>query len=263
MNDLSKTTDASQSTATASSRGRGVHPGAGRRKALSHAKGRVLDPQEVERARAHHRRSAVRAAAADRIPAPDPGRRRLPAAGLMQGARRADAHSRWPRSTRSRRSMRTSTSSTDGEPRPAPVTIRVCDSLSCMLAGAEQLIAELGAESIDGRARRARALHRVVPHRAGRRGRSSSCRSRDARQGQGAGAAEDDTARVHPALSGVSTPIAPAAATRFCGAASAGERTVDERDRDAVRRRLARPRRRGLPHGPQVELGARRAGAAR
>ena len=31
----------------------------------------------------------------------------------------------------------------DGEPRPAPVTIRVCESLSCMLAGAEQLIAAL------------------------------------------------------------------------------------------------------------------------
>ena len=31
----------------------------------------------------------------------------------------------------------------DGEDRPAPVTIRVCDSLSCMLAGAETLITEL------------------------------------------------------------------------------------------------------------------------
>jgi len=31
----------------------------------------------------------------------------------------------------------------DGEERPAPVTVRVCESLSCMLAGAEQVIAEL------------------------------------------------------------------------------------------------------------------------
>ena len=31
----------------------------------------------------------------------------------------------------------------DGEDRPAPVTVRVCDSLSCMMAGAEQVIAEL------------------------------------------------------------------------------------------------------------------------
>ncbi len=31
----------------------------------------------------------------------------------------------------------------DGEERPAPVTVRVCDSLSCMMAGAEKVIAEL------------------------------------------------------------------------------------------------------------------------
>jgi formate dehydrogenase len=31
----------------------------------------------------------------------------------------------------------------DGEPRPAPLTIRVCESISCMIAGAESLFAEL------------------------------------------------------------------------------------------------------------------------
>ncbi len=31
----------------------------------------------------------------------------------------------------------------DGEERPAPLTVRVCDSVSCMMAGAEQVIAEL------------------------------------------------------------------------------------------------------------------------
>ena len=31
----------------------------------------------------------------------------------------------------------------EGEEKPAPVTIRVCDSLSCMMAGAEMLISEL------------------------------------------------------------------------------------------------------------------------
>ena len=36
----------------------------------------------------------------------------------------------------------------DGEPRPAPVTIRVCDSLSCMLAGAESLLAALQQEAL-------------------------------------------------------------------------------------------------------------------
>ena len=36
----------------------------------------------------------------------------------------------------------------DAEPRPPKVTIRVCDSLSCMLAGAEKLIAEMETESL-------------------------------------------------------------------------------------------------------------------
>ncbi|MBB4004374.1 NADH-ubiquinone oxidoreductase-F iron-sulfur binding region domain-containing protein [Aurantimonas endophytica] len=31
----------------------------------------------------------------------------------------------------------------EGEPKPAPLTIRVCDSISCMLAGAESLLGEL------------------------------------------------------------------------------------------------------------------------
>jgi formate dehydrogenase len=38
----------------------------------------------------------------------------------------------------------------DGEPRPPKVTIRVCDSLSCMLAGAEKLLAEMQAASLAG-----------------------------------------------------------------------------------------------------------------
>ena len=38
----------------------------------------------------------------------------------------------------------------DGEPRPPAVTVRVCDSLSCALAGAEQLLAALQAEKIPG-----------------------------------------------------------------------------------------------------------------
>jgi formate dehydrogenase len=38
----------------------------------------------------------------------------------------------------------------DGQPRPPRVTVRVCESLSCMLAGAEPLIAALEAERIEG-----------------------------------------------------------------------------------------------------------------
>jgi NADH:ubiquinone oxidoreductase subunit F (NADH-binding)/NADH:ubiquinone oxidoreductase subunit E len=36
----------------------------------------------------------------------------------------------------------------EGEPKPAPLTVRVCDSVSCMIAGAEQLIGALSA-SVD------------------------------------------------------------------------------------------------------------------
>ncbi|TIL99308.1 MAG: NADH-quinone oxidoreductase subunit F, partial [Mesorhizobium sp.] len=35
----------------------------------------------------------------------------------------------------------------EGEARPAPLTIRVCESISCMLAGAEHLIGELAADA--------------------------------------------------------------------------------------------------------------------
>src|SRR5689334_13400285 len=38
----------------------------------------------------------------------------------------------------------------DGEARPEPVTVRVCDSLSCMLAGAEQLLTALDSEKMPG-----------------------------------------------------------------------------------------------------------------
>ena len=38
----------------------------------------------------------------------------------------------------------------DGEARPEPVTVRVCDSLSCMLAGAEPLLAALQGEKMPG-----------------------------------------------------------------------------------------------------------------
>ncbi|HEX9109534.1 MAG TPA: NAD(P)H-dependent oxidoreductase subunit E, partial [Longimicrobiales bacterium] len=33
----------------------------------------------------------------------------------------------------------------DGEPPPAPITVRVCDSIACSLAGAEELLEQLRA----------------------------------------------------------------------------------------------------------------------
>ena len=59
----------------------------------------------------------------------------------------------------------------EGETPPPPVTVRVCDSLSCAMAGAEQLLARTAGHARPGRARRARALHGRLRPRAGLRGR--------------------------------------------------------------------------------------------
>ena len=72
----------------------------------------------------------------------------------------------------------------EGETPPAPLTIRVCDSISCMLAGAETLLDELARRRRSGgHPRRARALHGPLRRRAGRahrRPRSRSCHGRAA-----------------------------------------------------------------------------------
>ncbi len=57
----------------------------------------------------------------------------------------------------------------EGETPPPPVTVRVCDSLSCALAGAEHLLAELPKKARAGRARGARAVHGRLRSRAGLR----------------------------------------------------------------------------------------------
>ena len=69
----------------------------------------------------------------------------------------------------------------EGETPPPPTTIRVCDSITCALKGAEALLAALKShdEPIDG-TRTARALHGPMRYRAGLRNRTSACRSRHA-----------------------------------------------------------------------------------
>ena len=57
----------------------------------------------------------------------------------------------------------------EGETPPPPVTVRVCDSLSCALAGAERLLAELPTNARPGCAGRARAVHGRLRPRAGLR----------------------------------------------------------------------------------------------
>ena len=73
--------------------------------------------------------------------------------------------------------------------RPPPITVRVCDSLSCMLAGAEELLRELQSEKMPGvRVVRAPCIgscdtapaaevgHRHVDHATPPRSRRSRCR---------------------------------------------------------------------------------------
>ena len=55
---------------------------------------------------------------------------------------------RWRRSTKSRPFYAHFDIVSDGEAKPAPITIRVCDSLSCMLAGADELLATLKAKNL-------------------------------------------------------------------------------------------------------------------
>ncbi|MGE0701125.1 MAG: NAD(P)H-dependent oxidoreductase subunit E, partial [Hyphomicrobiaceae bacterium] len=128
-------------------RARSVHPGAGRRSAPLHPKGRVLQPAELDAAR--------------RIVGPGPYERPLLIeylhliqdaegclpAGLMHGLAEL---------------MRIPMAEVyevatfyahfdvvpDGATRPPRVTVRVCDSLSCMLAGADRLLEELQAEAL-------------------------------------------------------------------------------------------------------------------
>jgi formate dehydrogenase beta subunit len=125
-----------------------VHPGAGRRNAMLHPKGRVLRESEL---------AAVRA-----LIGPPPYQRALlieylhliqdtegclPAGhlhGLAELLRIPMAEVYEVATFYAHFDV-----IGDGEPRPAKVTIRVCDSLSCMLAGAEALKAALERESLD------------------------------------------------------------------------------------------------------------------
>jgi len=123
---------------------RTVHPGAGRRNALLHPKGRLLTDAETAAVRAligagpypramlieylHKIQDAEGCLPAGHLHGLAE-LMRIPMAEVYEVATFYD-HFDVVR---------------DGEPRPEPVTIRVCDSLSCMLAGAERLIAELEA----------------------------------------------------------------------------------------------------------------------
>ena len=121
---------------------RPLHPGSGRRKAPIFPKGRLLKPEEMD---------AVRALLGDR-----PCRRDLLIEYLhliqdVEGCLPAGHLQALGEALRIPMAEVYEVASfyahfdivRDGEMRPAPVTIRVCDSLSCMLAGAETLLSAL------------------------------------------------------------------------------------------------------------------------
>ncbi len=132
-----------------SGRGGRVHPGAGRRSAPLHPKGRVLSVADAGRVRDLIGPGPYeRALLIEYLHLIQDAEGCLPA-GLLQGLAEA---------------LRISMAEVyevatfyahfdvvgDGESRPEPVTVRVCDSLSCMLAGGARLLEELQAEALPG-----------------------------------------------------------------------------------------------------------------
>ena len=125
-----------------------VHPGAGRRKGLMHPKGRVLDPAESARlAVILGDRKPERALLIEFLHLIQDAEKCLPA-GLLH------ALAEWM-SLPMAEVYEVATFYAhfdvvpDGAPRPAKVTIRVCDSLSCMLAGADALLLALQNERME------------------------------------------------------------------------------------------------------------------
>ncbi len=127
--------------------GKAIHPGAGRRKAVPFPKGRVLDPVDLEAVASligappyerpllieylHKIQDAEGCLPAGRLHALSEFMK-IPMAEVYEVATFYAHFDVVP----------------DGAERPARTTVRVCDSLSCMLAGAEQLIAALQSEDM-------------------------------------------------------------------------------------------------------------------
>ena len=73
----------------------------------------------------------------------------------------------------------------EGETLPPAITVRVCDSIACELAGAHELLATLQSTLGARRAREARSVCRPLRDRAGRGRRPASDPARDGRVGVG------------------------------------------------------------------------------
>jgi formate dehydrogenase beta subunit len=128
-------------------KGRAIHPGEGRRKALLHPKGRVLAQSEID-------------AVAKLIgPGPYPRDMLIEYLHLIQDAERCLPVGHLHALAEAMRIPMAEVYEVatfyahfdvtgDGEAKPPKITIRVCDSLSCMMAGSEALLAELQSENM-------------------------------------------------------------------------------------------------------------------
>ena len=144
MNDVTKTSGGGRQDM-----GRAIHPGSGRRKSAPFPKGRVLSQAEVERVRALLGNAPrERALLIEFLHLIQDHEGALPA-GLLHALAEelaipmaevyevATFYAHFDVVA-------------DGEPKPEKITIRVCDSLSCMLAGADALLASLTAKQLPG-----------------------------------------------------------------------------------------------------------------
>jgi formate dehydrogenase len=144
MNDVTKTSGGGRQDM-----GRAIHPGSGRRKSAPFPKGRVLSQAEVERVRALLGNAPrERALLIEFLHLIQDHEGALPA-GLLHALAEelaipmaevyevATFYAHFDVVA-------------DGEARPEKITIRVCDSLSCMLAGADALLARLTAKQLPG-----------------------------------------------------------------------------------------------------------------
>jgi formate dehydrogenase beta subunit len=127
---------------------RAIHPGSGRRKASAYQKGRQLQPQETAAVRELIGEGPYeRALLIEYLHKIQDDRGHLPA-GLLHALGelvRIPMAEVYEVATFYAHFDVVQ----DGEDPPPAITIRVCDSLSCMMAGAEKLLAALGAEDMD------------------------------------------------------------------------------------------------------------------
>ena len=143
MNDMSD----GHKTGKGDGAGRAIHPGEGRRKALLHPKGRLLAESEIAAVKKLIGEGPYeRALLIEYLHLIQDAERCLPAGHLHALAElmRIPMAEVYEVATFYAHFDVTG----DGEAKPPKITIRVCDSLSCMMAGAERLLAELQSEKM-------------------------------------------------------------------------------------------------------------------